>query len=64
MEQNVQKGVANIIVELRDGKITVKHGTTKTLLPDWNVDGQVAEGTWTKMLEAIKTIVELNQYKS
>ena len=59
-ETNVESGAASIYLDLSHGEITVYHGSGKqeVVLENWNTEGQVEEGTWTKVLEAIKEVVE------
>ena len=63
----IEDGSASIFLDLSYGEITVYRGEPKNdedyqtlVLQDWNTEGKVQEGTWTKVLEAIKNVVEEN----
>ena len=49
-----ERGAASMIIELRDSKITVIHGTDKVVL----IDGPVVEGAWDSIWDAIYTVIE------
>lgn len=46
-----ERGAASLRIELRDGGVQVIHGTDGTVL---NSFPKVAEGTWSRMFDAIE----------
>lgn len=49
--QHTERGAASLRIELRDGGVQVLHGQDGTVLHSFP---EVAEGTWTKMFDAIE----------
>lgn len=52
-----ERGEASLLIELKDGTITIKHGTDGDTL----YESLVTNGTWTKMFAGIKTTILENR---
>ena len=53
LQMKTETGAASILITLKDGDITIHHGTDKVLLAEmWNVP----EGTWKKLWEHLRAI--------
>lgn len=52
-----ERGAASILIELGDGKITMRHGTDKDVL---NAAAEVREGTWKLLFDTIKKVIADN----
>ena len=52
MDQPKERGHASIFVELKDGVITVYHGTAKEILAQWTAN----TGDWDKIWETINKL--------
>lgn len=54
-EVKTENGAASILIELRNGEITIKHGTDKAVLFQ---SIEVKPGTWSKLFNKIKEIIK------
>lgn len=53
--KNIERGEASIIIELSNGKITVRHGSDRDIFLYGGM--QVIEGTWEKLFAECKNII-------
>ena len=51
MAEIKERGAASIFVELRDGVITVKHGTEGATLRQWTANSGDWEQLWARIIE-------------
>lgn len=57
--QHIERGAASLRIELRDGGVQIIHGTDGTVL---NTFPKVAEGTWSRMFDAIEGALLEGEY--
>lgn len=58
-QPQIERGAASILIELKDGKICIKHGSEDSILFEPTT---VTAGTWQRLFAAIKSEIIANEY--
>ena len=60
MSEVKERGAASVLIELKNGVITVTHGTDNVVLQQWTAQGQDWDQLW-KTIMQLKNHAEFNE---